>query len=74
LQRLFSYAVEFPEVRRHIRWLIEREPNRLYHFLFKTRQTRGIRQGFYRAFTRGDAVDTGTPEHLLRACRDLRIG
>jgi radical SAM superfamily enzyme YgiQ (UPF0313 family) len=74
LQRLFSYAVEFPEVRRHIRWLIEREPNRLYHFLFKTRQTRGIRQGFYRAFARGDAVDTGTPEHLLRACRDLRIG
>ena len=71
LQRLFSYAVEFPEVRHHIRWLIEREPNRLYHFLFKTRQTRGIRQGFYRAFQRGAAVDAGTPEHLLRACRDL---
>ena len=73
LQRLFSYAVEFPEVRRHIRWLIEREPNRLYHFLFKTRQTRGIRQGFYRAFERGPAVDAGTSEHLLSACRDLRL-
>jgi radical SAM superfamily enzyme YgiQ (UPF0313 family) len=73
LQRLFSYAVEFPEVRRHIRWLIERAPNRLYRFLFKTRQTQGIRQGFYRAFTRDRAVDAGTAEHLLRACRDLRI-
>jgi len=73
LQRLFSYAVEFPEVRRHIRWLIEREPNRLYHFLFKTRQTRGIRQGFYRAFARRPPVDAGTAEHLLRACRDLRL-
>jgi anaerobic magnesium-protoporphyrin IX monomethyl ester cyclase len=73
LQRLFSYAVEFPEVRRHLRWLVDREPNRLYQFLFKTRQTRGIRQGFYRAFARGRAVDCGTGEHLLRACRDLRL-
>ena len=73
LQRLFSYAVEFPEVRRHIRWLIEREPNRLYHFLFKTRQTRGLRQDFYRAFARGPAVDAGTAENLRRACRDLRL-
>ena len=73
LQRLFSYAVEFPEVRGHIRWLIEREPNRLYHFLFKTRQTRGLRQDFYRAFARGPAVNAGTAEHLLRACRDLRL-
>ena len=73
LQRLFSYAVEFPEVRRHIRWLIERKPNQLYHFLFKTRQTRGLRQGFYRAFTRGPATLAGTPEHLLRACNDLRL-
>ena len=73
LQRLFSYAVEFPEVRRHIRWLIDREPNRLFHFLFKTRQSRGLRQGFYRGFRRGPAVDAGTSLHLLRACRDLRI-
>jgi radical SAM superfamily enzyme YgiQ (UPF0313 family) len=74
LQRLFSYAVEFPEVRRHIRWLVDREPNRLYHYLFKTRQTRAIRQGFYRAFSRGKGVDAGTAEHLQRACHDLRIG
>jgi anaerobic magnesium-protoporphyrin IX monomethyl ester cyclase len=73
LQRLFSYAVEFPEIRRHIRWLIERRPNRLFHFLFKTRQTRGIRQGFYRAFARGAGVDAGTAAHLERACRDLRL-
>jgi anaerobic magnesium-protoporphyrin IX monomethyl ester cyclase len=73
LQRLFSYAVEFPEVRRHIRWLIEREPNRLFHFLFKTRQSRGLRQGFYRAFRRGPLVDAGAAQHLVRACRDLRI-
>jgi anaerobic magnesium-protoporphyrin IX monomethyl ester cyclase len=73
LQRLFSYAVEFPEIRRHLRWLIERRPNQLYQFLFKTRQTRGIRQGFYRAYGRGQAVDSGTGEHLQRACRDLRL-
>jgi radical SAM superfamily enzyme YgiQ (UPF0313 family) len=73
LQRLFSYAVEFPEVRRNIRWLIDREPNRLFTYLFKQRQTRGIRSGFYRAFHRGPAVDTGTAEHLLRACRDLKL-
>ena len=73
LQRLFSYAVEFPEIRRRIRWLIDRKPNQLYRFLFSTRQTRGIRRGFYRAFARGRAVDAGTEEHLLRACRDLRL-
>jgi radical SAM superfamily enzyme YgiQ (UPF0313 family) len=73
LQRLFSYAVEFPEVRNNIRWLIDREPNRLFTALFKQRQTRGIRRGFYRAFRRGHSVDTGTMEHLARACRDLRL-
>jgi anaerobic magnesium-protoporphyrin IX monomethyl ester cyclase len=73
LQRLFSYAVEFPEIRRHLRWLIDRRPNRLFQFMFKTRQTRGIRRGFYRAFTRGEAVDVGTAEHLRRACHDLRL-
>lgn len=73
LQRLFSYAVEFPEVRRRLRWLIDRTPNRLFQFMFRTRQTRGIRQGFYRAFTRDSAVDAGTAEHLVRACRDLRL-
>ena len=74
LQRLFSYAVEFPEVRRNLRWLIERDPNRLYTYLFKQRQTRGIRAGFYRGFHRGRSVDCGTALHLARACRDLRLG
>lgn len=73
LQRLFSYAVEFPEVRRHIRWLVDRHPNRLFHFLFKTRQTRAIRQDFYRAFSRNSFADAGTALHLQQACRDLRI-
>jgi anaerobic magnesium-protoporphyrin IX monomethyl ester cyclase len=73
LQRLFSYAVEFPEVRKNIRWLIDREPNRLYTYLFKQRQTRGIRGAFYRAFRRDRPVDSGRPEQLLRACRDLKI-
>jgi hypothetical protein len=73
LQRLFSYAVEFPEVRHNIRWLIDREPNRFFTALFKQRQTRGIRRGFYRAFHRGRSVDTGTVELLARACRDLKL-
>jgi len=73
LQRLFSYAVEFPEVRHNLRWLIDRKPNRFFTALFKQRQTRGIRRGFYRAFRRGRSVDTGTVEFLARACRDLKL-
>ena len=73
LQRLFSYAVEFHEVRNHIRWLIDRAPNRFFTTLFKQRQTRGIRRGFCRAFQRGPSVDVGTVEHLERACRDLKL-
>jgi len=73
LQRLFSYAVEFPEVRNNIRWLIDREPNRFFTALFKQRQTRGIRRGFYRAFHRRRSVDTGTVELLARSCRDLKL-
>jgi hypothetical protein len=65
--------VEFPEVRTNIRWLIDRKPNRLYTYLFKQRQTRGIRGGFYRAFRRDRPIDTGTAGLLLRACRDLKI-
>jgi hypothetical protein len=52
---------------------VDRRPNRLFHYLFKTRQTRGIRHGFYRAFSRDSVVGAGTAVHLQRACRDLRI-
>ncbi len=45
--------MEFPEVRNNIRWLIDRKPNRFFTTLFKQRQTRGVRRGFYRAFRRG---------------------
>jgi anaerobic magnesium-protoporphyrin IX monomethyl ester cyclase len=52
LQRLFSYAVEFPEVRRHLRWLIDRSPSQLYGHLFRLRHRRSMRRLFYRAFAR----------------------
>ena len=74
LQRLFSFAVEFPEIRTRLRSLIDRKPNRLYRFLFETRHVWGIRHGFYRAFERGSPVDSGTREQLERACRDLGLG
>jgi anaerobic magnesium-protoporphyrin IX monomethyl ester cyclase len=74
LQRLFSFAVEFPEVRTRLRALIDREPNRLYRLLFETRHSWGIRHTFYRAFARGRAVDAGTDDLLRRACAELALG
>ena len=74
LQRLFSFAVEFPEVRRNLRRLIDRRPNRLYRFLFETRHVWGIRHDFYRAFRRAEPAEGGTPERLERARRDLGLG
>lgn len=74
LQRLFSFAVEFPEVRRRIRWLIDRPPSHLYRHLFEARHGWAIRHTFYEAFTRFAPRETGTPELLASACRDLRIG
>lgn len=50
LQRLFSYAVEFPEVRRHLRWLIDRRPVDFYGHLFRLRHRHCMRRMFYRAF------------------------
>jgi radical SAM superfamily enzyme YgiQ (UPF0313 family) len=55
LQRLFSYAVEFPEVRRRLRWLIDRAPSDLYGHLFRLRHRRSMRRLFYRAFERDPA-------------------
>ncbi len=73
LQRLFSFAVEFPEVRTRLRRLIDRRPNRLFRFVFSTRHTWGITHTFYRAFERNRPVDAGTAELLRRACRDLAL-
>ena len=73
LQRLFSFAVEFPEVRTRIRSLIDRPPNRLFRFLFEARHSWAIRHTFYRAFERDRPADTGSVERLRRACRDLAL-
>lgn len=73
LQRLFSFAVEFPEVRRNIRTLIDRPPVELYRHLFEVRHAWAIRHTFYEAFTRFAPTDAGTQEHLAQAWRDLAI-
>ena len=73
LQRLFSYAVEFPAVRRHLRALIDRPPVELYRHLFSVRHSWAINNTFYRAFHRGPPRDTGRQDQLRRACKDLGI-
>jgi len=52
LQRLFGYAVEFPEVGRHFRWLIDRPASQLYGSLFRLRHRRAMRNLFSRVFQR----------------------
>ena len=71
LQRLFSFAVEFPEVRRRLRWLIDRPPSELFRHLFTVRHGWAINREFYRAFSRYAPVDAGTEELLDRASREL---
>jgi len=73
LQRLFAFAVEFPEVRRHLRRLIDRSPNRLYRFLFETRHNWGFRHHLYRAWKRTGPVVAGTPELFRDALGDLGL-
>jgi anaerobic magnesium-protoporphyrin IX monomethyl ester cyclase len=73
LQRLFSYAVEFPEVRRRLRWLIDRPPSALFGHLFEVRHGWAIRHTFYEAETRFPYRHAGSPDHLAAACRDLGI-
>jgi radical SAM superfamily enzyme YgiQ (UPF0313 family) len=73
LQRLFSFAVEFPEVRRRVRRLLDLPPNRVFRALFEARHGWAIRHTFYEAFTRFPPRDSGTAEQLARACRDLGI-
>ena len=73
LQRLFSYAVEFPEVRRRLRRLIDRPPSELYRHLFSVRHSWAINHTFYRAFRRDAPREAGLPEQLKLACDQLGI-
>jgi len=73
LQRLFAYAVEFPEVRRSLRWLIDRPPNAVYRYLFEGRHMWALRHTFHRAFARDPGIDAGSPEELWQGCRQLGI-
>jgi len=67
LQRLFSFAVEFPEVRRHIRRLIDRPPSNFYRHLFEVRHGLALQRTFYRGYERLPSHECGTLEHLREA-------
>lgn len=73
LQRLFGLAVEFPEIRRHVRSLIEREPNRLYRFLFTTRHDWMMRRVFYRATRQVPPRDLESNVLFAAARRDVGL-
>jgi radical SAM superfamily enzyme YgiQ (UPF0313 family) len=73
LQRLFGLAVEFPEVRRHIRWLVDRPPHRFFRHLFQVRHSFAMRHTFYRAFSRFAPREAGTVELLHGACGELQL-
>jgi radical SAM superfamily enzyme YgiQ (UPF0313 family) len=73
LQRLFSFAVEFPEVRARLRWLIDRPPLPLYDHLFMGRHDWAMHQTFYRATRQQRPVNAGSEELLLKARRELGL-
>lgn len=73
LQRLFSLAVEFPEIRRRLRYLIEREPNRLYRYLFTSRHDWMMRRVFYAATRVGPCRNVGTLQMLEAARQDVGL-
>jgi len=73
LQRLFSYAVEFPEVRSRIRQLTARPANLLFRYLFEARHDWAMRRGFYRPFRRGVPRRAGSHEQFAAVCRDLGL-
>jgi radical SAM superfamily enzyme YgiQ (UPF0313 family) len=73
LQRLFSFAVEFPEVRKRIRRLIDRPPSLFLQYLFQGRHDWAMRHTFYRAFNLSDPQETGRVETLLRVSRELGV-
>jgi len=72
LQRLFSFAVEFPEVRRRLRWLIDRPPSELFRQMFVVRHSIAINSIFYRAYRRYAPLEAGTRAQLERALQDLQ--
>jgi radical SAM superfamily enzyme YgiQ (UPF0313 family) len=73
LQRLFSYAVEFPEVRRRLRWLIDRPPSELFRRLFEVRHGWAIRHTFYGARARFAPRELASEALLRDASRDLYL-
>jgi anaerobic magnesium-protoporphyrin IX monomethyl ester cyclase len=73
LQRLFSYAVEFPEVRRRLRWLVDRPASSLFRALFEVRHGFAIRHTFYAAESRFAPREAGSAAQLAAACRDLGL-
>jgi radical SAM superfamily enzyme YgiQ (UPF0313 family) len=73
LQRLFGLAVEMPEVRTRIRWLVDRPPNKFYHLLFSARHQWLLRRDFYGARRRVRPGDFGRPEQLEAAKQLLDI-
>lgn len=73
LQRLFAFAVEFPEVRRRLRRLVDREPNRLFRFLFEARHNWGFRHHLYRAWKPAAPVAAGTAALFSAALADLDL-
>jgi len=74
LQRLFALAVEFPEVRKHLRRLIDRPPNAVFRYLFEGRHVWALRHTFHRAFHLDPGIDAGTEELLGQGCRELGLG
>jgi len=73
LQRLFSLAAEFPEVRRRIRWLIARRPGAFYRHLFMVRQRWMMNHRIYNAYRRLPPRDCGTFDHYHGACSELGL-
>jgi hypothetical protein len=51
LQRLFALAVEHPEVRRRLDWLVERDAPRFYGALWSAHHTRSFHRKFYGALS-----------------------
>jgi radical SAM superfamily enzyme YgiQ (UPF0313 family) len=73
LSRLFGLAAEYPEVRRHIHWLIARRPNSFYRHLFMARQRWAMNHRIYNAYRRLPPVDCATPDHFREARRELGL-
>jgi anaerobic magnesium-protoporphyrin IX monomethyl ester cyclase len=73
LQRLFAFAVEFPEVRARIRTLIDRPASGFYRHLFEARHSWALHRTLYRGFSRLPPHECGTLDHLRRACGQLDL-